>query len=331
MAKLRQNIVTGEWVVIAPERAKRPEDFVMAAAPKRHLDGGCPFCLPAGRQGLENPQSAYRFSLKEAETEHIYSIPNKYPAFAKEEEVISESGDLYFSTKSLGGHEVIVVKDHQTEIYEGGWELLAELFGVYQNRYHFYQQDPVIEYAMPIHNLGPEAAASIEHPHSQFFASSIIPNYVEKELAGSRKFFQDKNQCVFCAIIAEERKQQVRLVAENEDFLAFTFFAARFPFEMWVLPKKHATFFEEISKGEIENLAKIIYDCLSKLNAALKFPPFNWWIHTGPTKKNHLGDFYHWHMEIAPRVSKFGGYEMGSGIVIDVVSPELAAGFLKKA
>ena len=331
MAKLRQNIVTGEWVVIAPERAKRPEDFVMAAAPKRHLDGGCPFCLPAGRQGLENPQSAYRFSLKEAETEHIYSIPNKYPAFTTEDDVISESGDLYFSTKSLGGHEVIVVKDHQTEIYEGGWELLAELFGVYQNRYHFYQQDPVIEYAMPIHNLGPEAAASIEHPHSQFFASSIIPNYVEKELAGSRKFFQDENQCVFCAIIAEERKQQVRLVAENEDFLAFTFFAARFPFEMWVLPKKHATFFEEISKGEIENLAKIIYDCLSKLNAALKFPPFNWWIHTGPTKKNHLGDFYHWHMEIAPRVSKFGGYEMGSGIVIDVVSPELAAGFLKKA
>lgn len=324
MAKLRQNIVTGQWVVIAPERAKRPEDFVMAAAPKRHLDEKCPFCLA-------NPESAYKFSIKEAETEHIYTIPNKYPAFAPVEEVIEESGNLYCSTKSIGGHEVVIVKDHNTEIYEGGWELLNELFGVYQSRYLFWQKDPVVEYAMPIHNLGPEAAASIEHPHSQFVASSVIPNYIEDELSGSRKFFKEKNACVFCAMIEEEKKQEVRVIAENNDFIGFTFFAARFPFEIWILPKKHMAFFEQISKSELENMAKIVYDSITKLNSALKFPPFNWWIHTGPTKKDHFGDYYHWHMEIAPRVSKFGGYEMGSGIVIDVVSPELAAQFLKKA
>lgn len=324
MAKLRQNIVTGKWVVIAPERAKRPEDFVMAAAPKRHFNGKCPFCLT-------NPQGSYKFSIKEAETENIYTIPNKYPAFAESNEVIEEFGDLYTSTKSLGGHEVIIIKDHQKEVYEGGWELLAELFGVYQNRYHFFEKNPVIEYAMPIHNLGPEAAASIEHPHSQFIASSIIPNLVEEELAGAKEFFLAQKKCLFCAMIQEEKKQNCRVVSENRDFLAFTFFAARFPFEIWILPKKHSIAFEGISQGELENLAKIVYDCLSKLNSSLKFPPFNWWIHTGPTKKDHLGDFYHWHMEIAPRVSKFGGYEMGSGIVIDVVSPELAAQFLKKA
>lgn len=324
MAKLRQNIVTGKWVVIAPERAKRPEDFVMAAAPKRHLDGKCPFCLT-------NPESAYKFSIKDAETTNIYTIPNKYPAFSKEDEVISEGDAFYFSTKSVGGHEVIIIKDHQKEIYEGGWQLLSELFGVYQNRYRYYKQDPTIEYAMPIHNLGPEAAASIEHPHSQFFASSIIPNLIEDELAGSKSFFLDQKKCVFCAMVEEELKYQVRVVAENEDFLAFTFFASRFPFEIWILPKKHSSAFEDISRGELDNMGRIVYDCLAKLNASLKFPPFNWWIHTAPTKKNHLGDFYHWHMEIAPRVSKFGGYEMGSGIVIDVVSPELAAGFLKKA
>ena len=323
MAKLRQNIVTGDWVVIAPERAKRPEDFVMAAAPKRHLDvHNCPFCL-------ENPVSEYKHSIKEAETKNIYTIPNKYPAFAKEDDVISES-ELYFSTKSLGGHEVIIIKDHQKEIYEGGWELLKELFSVYQNRYLYYQKDPAIEYAMPIHNLGPEAAASIEHPHSQFFASSIIPNLVEKELEGSLKFLKDKKECVFCAMIKEEKRYSVRIVAENQDFIGFTFFAARFPFEMWILPKKHLGHFEKISQGELENMGKIVYDLLSKLNTTLKLPPFNWWIHTGPTKKNHIGEFYHWHLEIAPRVSKFGGYEMGSGIVIDVVSPELAAEFLRK-
>lgn len=324
MPKLRQNIVTGKWVVIAPERAKRPEDFVMAAAPKRHIDEKCPFCLT-------NPESAYKFSIKDAETEHIYTIPNKYPAFVTDEEIIDEGGDFYFSTKSVGGHEVIVIKDHQKEIYEGGWELLDELFGVYQNRYRYYCKDPVIEYAMPIHNLGPEAAASIEHPHSQFFASSIIPNLVEEEMIGSKQFFLDKKKCVFCAMVEEEKKQSIRIIAENEDFLAFTFFASRFPFEIWILPKEHNPEFEKISTGERNNMAKVVYDVLAKLNKTLRFPPFNWWIHTGPTKEDHLGEYYHWHMEIAPRVSKFGGYEMGSGIVIDVVSPELAAQFLKKA
>lgn len=324
MPKLRQNIVTGKWVVIAPERAKRPEDFVMAAAPKRHVDDKCPFCLT-------NPESSYKLSIKDAETDHVYVIPNKYPAFVKDEEIIAESSDLYFSTKAVGGHEVIVLKDHQTEIYEGGWELLDELFGVYQNRYKHYQEDPTIEYAMPIHNLGPEAAASIEHPHSQFFASSIIPNQVEDEMKGAKSFLADKKECVFCAMIKEEQKQKVRIVAENEDFIGFTFFAARFPFEMWILPKKHQSFFENISDGERQNMAKAVYEMVSDLNKTLRFPPFNWWIHNGPTKKDHVDDYFHWHMEIAPRVSKFGGYEMGSGIVIDVVSPELAAEFLKKA
>ena len=323
MAKLRQNVITGKWVVIAPERAKRPEDFVMAAAPKRHLDEKCPFCLT-------NPDSAYQFSIKEAETKHIYTIPNKYPAFTQDEEVIEEGGEFYFSTKSVGGHEVIIIKDHQTEIYEGGWELLDELFGVYQNRYRHFCDDPVIEYAMPIHNLGPEAAASIEHPHSQFFASSIIPNQVEEEMEGAKAFLQDKKQCVFCNMVSEEQKQKVRVVAENDDFIGFTFFASRFPFEIWVLPKKHRTSFATISAGERENFAKIVYELITLLNQTLKFPPFNWWIHTGPTKRDHIEEYFHWHMEIAPRVSKFGGYEMGSGIVIDVVSPELAAQFLKK-
>ncbi|MBM2820351.1 MAG: galactose-1-phosphate uridyl transferase, Gal-1-P uridylyltransferase [Candidatus Berkelbacteria bacterium] len=143
MPKLRQNIVTGKWVVIAPERAKRPEDFVMASAPKRHIDAKCPFCFTGS-------ESAYKFSIKDAETENVYVIPNKYPAFTQDEEIIEEGGDFYFSTKAVGGHEVIVLKKHETEIYEGGWELINELLGVYQNRYLYYQKDPCIEYSMPI-------------------------------------------------------------------------------------------------------------------------------------------------------------------------------------
>lgn len=325
MAKLRQNIITGKWVVIAPERAKRPEDFVMAAAPKRHIDGNCPFCLT-------NPESSYKFSIKDVETNNIYVIPNKFPAFNDAtEEVINESDDFYFSTKSVGHHEVIILKDHEKEVYEGGWELLTAIFTVYKNRYLFYKSDPIIEYSLPIHNLGPEAAASIEHPHSQFIASSIIPNLIEEELEGSKKYFFDKGRCVFCDMIREEQKQQVRIVSENDDFIAFTFFASRFPFEIWVLPKRHSDKYEDILPDELVNMGRVVYDCLSKLNASLKFPPLNWWIHSGLNINHNIKDHYHWHMEIAPRVSKFGGYEMGSGIVIDVVSPEKAAQFLRES
>jgi len=261
------------------------------------------------------PIAPINFPLKMLKL-NVYVIANKYPAFSKDEEIISEGGNLYFSTKAVGGHEVIVLKDHQTEIYEGGPELLTELFGVYQNRYLYYQKDPVVEYAMPIHNLGPEAAASIEHPHSQFFASSIIPNLIEDEMLGSKKFFEDKKKCVFCSMVEEEKKQNVRIVSENEDFICFTFFASRFPFEMWILPKDHSGAFENSSARILKSMGEIVYEAVGKLNNSLKFPPFNWWIHTSPTKEDHIDDYYHWHMEIAPRVSKFGGYEMGS-IVAD--------------
>lgn len=323
MSKLRQNIVTGEWVVISPERSQRPEDYVMAAAPKRGIPADCPFCLAN--------DDAYRFSIKNAETENVYVIPNKYPAFTKTEGIIDEGDGFYQNTKSVGGHEVIILKDHEQDIYDDGLETIDELIGVYKSRYNFYDLDPVIEYTMIIHNHGPEAAASIEHPHSQLFASAVLPSYLEKEVAGTNKYFLENNKCVFCDMIKIEAENAQRIIYENEEFVAFTFFAARFPFEIWILPKTHQSQFEKISPATQKNLAEVMSTVFKKLNLALNNPPFNFWIHTLPHHYGENSNFYHWHLEIAPRVSKFGGYEMGSGMVIDVVSPEVAANFLKKA
>lgn len=322
MSKLRQNIVTEEWVVISPERSHRPEDYVMAASPKRGIPKDCPFCM--------TNNNAYRFSIKEAETDNVYVIPNKYPAFTKTETIIDEGDGFYQNTKSVGGHEVIITKEHEQDIYEDGVETMDELIGVYKQRYNIYTQDPVIEYTMIIHNHGPEAAASIEHPHSQLFASGILPSYIEKELKGSQKYFYQTHDCVFCKMIAVEKENEHRVIYENEEFIVFTCFAARFPFEMWILPKTHQSRFEQISSVTQKSLAEAMYHALNKLNKSLNNPPFNFWIHTLPNHQQGAEDYYHWHVEIAPRVSKFGGYEMGSGIVIDVVSPETAANFLKK-
>jgi len=323
MSKLRQNIISGDWVVISPERSKRPEDYVMAASPKRGIPADCPFCI--------KNNNAYATSIKEAETENIYVIPNKYPAFAKADGIILEGDGFYQDCKSTGGHEVIIIKDHELDIFSESREIINELISVYLSRYKVYDNDPAIEYTMIIHNHGPEAAASIEHPHSQLFASSILPSYVEKELLGARKYFEENNKCVFCEMLKIEKENSQRIVYENEEFIVFTFFASRFPFEMWIVPKKHQANFEKIDTVVQVALADAMQNAFRKLNKSLNNPPFNYWIHTLPHHHGEAKDYYHWHMEIAPRVSKFGGYEMGSGTVIDVVSPEVAAQFLKKA
>lgn len=323
MPKLRQNIVTGEWVVISPERSKRPEDYVTASAPKHGTPTDCPFCV-------EN-NNAYALSIKEVETKNIYVIPNKFPAFVHEDSIICEGDGFYQDTKSIGGHEVIIIKNHDQEIYEDGKAIVEELIDVYKSRYLHYDQDPVNEYTLIIHNHGSEAGASIEHPHSQLFSSAVMPSYIQKELEGSKKYFDENQKCVFCEIVRVEKENGHRIVYENEAFLVFTFFASRFPFEMWLVPKRHMPNFETISDETKKLLADALHEAISRLNKALNFPPFNYWIHTSPHHKNEVSEHYHWHIEIAPRVSKFGGYELGSGTVIDVVSPEVAAEFLRKS
>lgn len=324
MPKLRQNIVTGEWVVISPERSKRPEDFVMTSEVKQMavLDD-CPFCI-------EN-HKAYEASIKEAETENVYVIPNLYPAFVADESIICEGDGFYYDQKAVGGHEVIILKNHIQDIYEDGQAIIRELIGVYLDRYKHYSRNPIIEYTMIIHNHGPEAGASIDHPHSQLFASSVTPSYVVKELEGSKKYFTQEQKCVFCEMLKVEQENAHRIIYENDDFLVFTFFASRFPFEIWIVPKRHESRFELIEPEEQVTLADAMQQAMNKLNRTLNFPPFNYWIHTLPHNEDKAEDYYHWHMEIVPRVSKFGGYELGSGTIIDVVSPESAAQFLLKA
>lgn len=332
MPRLRQNIVTGDWVVIAPGRAKRPEDFVMEKPRRAEMKGPCPFC-----KGGE----AYSKAIKEHQTVNVYATANKFPAFVEnvqEAPPITTDLGIYKSLPSLGGHEVIVIADHLHDISHLKPEEVTDLLWVYQQRYLFYEKKAHSAYTMIIHNHGPDAAASITHPHSQLFSSCIIPNYIKSELAGAKKYHQAKSECVFCAIIAQEKKSKERIVFENDHFIAFTFFAARFPFEMWLLPKKHNPNFEDMGKEELRSLAQIMKDVLMRYDIKLNDPSLNFFIHTSPHKRTNSADYnseegakyYHWHIEFAPRLSKFGGYELGSGMIIDVVSPEHAAEFLRK-
>ena len=322
MPKLRQNPVTGEWVVIAPERAKRPDDYILPkpVAKKKTLEF-CNFC-----RGGE----AYQTRIQGAGTKNVYVVDNKYPAFVPKEAIILDAGEIYFSQISAGGHEVISLIDHDQDLENMPVSTLDELFEVYQKRINFYKKNAGVEYVMPIHNHGAEAGESIEHPHSQLFASSVIPNVILKELEGAKHFYDKNHKCIFCEIIQTEKTIKERVVLEDDGFIVFDAYASRVPFEMWILPKRHQERFEDIGPEERKELAKIFQTIIKKLYKGLNDPPFNFYLHNAPLRENHNGKFFHWHFEIVPRLTRFGGFEFGSGIIIDVVSPEKSAEFLRK-
>jgi len=319
MPNLRQNIITGEWVIIAPEREKRPEDFICSEKIVAKDLKECPFC-PNGEA-----KKTEIFS-----TSNIYVIPNKFPSFVSEDAVLEQGGELYPSFKALGYHEVIILKDHNIDLKDLPKATIDELLYVFQERMKIHLKDPAIEYSMVIYNHGPDSGATIEHPHAQIFASSILPPYVEKELNGAKRYFNKNKKCVFCELEKSEKEKGERVIFENEKFLAFCFFAARFPFEIWIMPKNHENYFEKIDKSERIQLAEILSLVFKVLYKKLNDPAYNFFIHTAPPEVYGGEQFFHWHLEITPRLSKYGGYELGSGIMVDVVSPEKAAMFLRE-
>ena len=332
MPQLRQNIVTGEWVVIAPERAKRPSDFYassLAAQPDTPPSDDQPETSPFAVGG-----DAWRHRIKDADTTHTYTVPNKYPAFVFDEKMCETRSyypekSFYRAKAAVGEHDVIVIKDADRTMYtltHGMWD---DLFLAYQLRYLQYVRNPAVEHIMPIYNHGPAAGASIQHPHGQIFASPIVPNYIEHELSGAERYFTNNGVNVFEDIVTHETEEEVRILTSNKDFVAFTFYAARFPFEIWIMPTAQQSHYAAITASARNNLAQIMSKVVRMVGNTLHEPSLNFWIHSQPTTMEETRH-YRWHLEIAPRVGGYGGFELGSGVIIDIMSPEIAAQHLRK-
>jgi UDPglucose--hexose-1-phosphate uridylyltransferase len=190
------------------------------------------------------------------------------------------------------------------------------------------KQDNRLRYIAVFKNCGEAAGATLEHPHSQLIALPVIPRRVTEKLDGSQAYFNYKRQCVFCDIIQQELTDGRRLVAQNDDFIAFEPFAPRFPFETHILPRNHQSAFEDTADCMLPALAEIMSIVFRKINKVLGFPPFNFMLHTAPFNKD-VSEFYHWHLEIIPRLTKIAGFEWGSGFYINPTPPEQAAQFLR--
>jgi UDPglucose--hexose-1-phosphate uridylyltransferase len=328
MPQLRQSIITGEWVVFAPERAKRPSDYISIATERKQKREDCNFCI-------DSPKSEYPKRLKNFDKNTTFILGNKFPAFVEDAEACNSKmykveDDFYKLKMSLGGHNLVVIKDHDQSLPKFTTEIWHDLFNSFKEQYKYFEDLCNVDYIMPIYNHGPESGASIEHPHAQIFASSIIPNIVHRELTHTANYYSDNKTCPFCDMVKHELEQNTRLLFQNDDFAAFTFYAARFPFEVWILPKHHESHFTAITSGQMENLVKICRQVFNRLDVVLNDPPVNFFLHSAPCdqKKKDLPNF-HWHLEIAPRLSNYGGYEMGSGVIIDIINPEAAADYLR--
>jgi len=332
MPELRKDPVVGRWVIISTERSRRPTSFVpVVHETKQHF---CPFC--AGNEDRTPPEVfAYRpgGGPPNGPGWTVRVVPNKFPALQIEGTLDRRAEGLYDKMNGIGAHEVVIeTPEHDKDFADLPVEHIEQILNAYRERAMDLHRDRRLRYVLLFKNHGAGAGATLEHPHTQLIATPIVPKILQEELDGARRYFELKERCVFCDIIQQETAENDgrRVVSTSERFVVVEPFAPRFPFETWILPRQHDASFPVLSDiGEMRDLAITLKDTLQRLNRALDRPPFNFVIHTAPVSDGEA-EYYHWHLEITPTLTRVAGFEIGSGFYINPTPPEDAAQYLRE-
>lgn len=329
MSEWRKDAVTGRWVIIATDRSRRPSDFLMqkaAAAGREH----CPFC--PGRERMTPPEVlAYREhgSVPDGPGWYLRVVPNKFPALEANGELVRESEGVFERMEGIGVHDVIIeTPDHDKTLATMSSQEIGRLLRAFRERASILRADGRFRYVVLFKNHGATAGATLEHPHAQLIALPIVPGFVRDELEGSKRYYDAVGRCVFCDLIRQERLAATRVVDENADVIALAPFASRFPFETWVLPKLHSARFEESPDLQLGGMTDLLRSVAGRLDRALGRPDYNLIVHTSPFGEDTHA-FYHWHVEIIPKLSRTAGFEWGTGFYINHTLPEDAAEALR--
>lgn len=328
MPELRKDPIVGRWVIISTERGKRPADFIVQYPPPK--GGFCPFCS-GNEDKTPNEILAYRLNKSAPNTSGwtLRVVPNKYPALRIEGDLNREGEGVYDKINGVGAHEVIIeTENHNDTLATMSEKQFEDVLWAYRDRIIDLKKDVRLRYVLIFKNHGETAGATLEHSHSQLIAMPIIPKRVLEELDGALEYYNYKERCIFCDIIRQEITHGTRIVVENQDFIAITPYAPKSPFEIWLLPKKHESYFENAQKHQYESLARLFSEVLKRMNKVLNNPPYNFILHTSPLR-NGDNQHYHWHFEIMPTLLKTAGFEWGSGFYINPTPPEEAAKFLR--
>ncbi|MCK4643093.1 galactose-1-phosphate uridylyltransferase [bacterium] len=322
-SEIRKDPVIGRWVIVGHDKgyvAEKKESIQRKANPS------CPFC-----PGNESSTPPEILSVEKDGKWQIRVIPNKYPALSSEGEIKREGVGLFDKMSGIGAHEVIIeTPDHLASVTSLTVEQFTEVLKVFRSRFNELKKDERFRHVLLFKNEGHSAGASIEHSHSQIIATPIIPKRVQEELDGAEFYYSYKKRCVFCDMLElDNRFFKERVVIENDNMCVISPFAARFPFEMWVLPKKHFSTWENSDDEMLRSQAEILLSILRALDDVLGNPPYNIILHSSPINGN-CDNYYHWHFEIIPKMKRIAGFEWGTGFYINPVPPEEAAEVLKR-
>lgn len=321
-------MVTKEWVIIATDRAKRPEDFKKELKIKDDIppyNPKCPFC-----PGNEDPNEPEIARVNDENGRWLVRvIPNKYPALKPEGSLARLKNGIYRKINGFGIHEVIIdtpTHNLTTALLEK--DQIKEIFKLYRSRFRELQKDPRIAHIVVFKNHGESAGTSQLHPHSQLAAISIVPTQIRHRVEETMRHYDATGECAYCNMINDEIKTQERIIMESPHFVAFVLYAAQSPFHLWILPKRHMASFSAIKEEEIADLSFVMKTILSKIYYGLGNPDYNYVIRACPTDSCN-SKYLHWHISIVLRVTKAAGFELGSGMFINTSFPEEDAKFLR--
>jgi UDPglucose--hexose-1-phosphate uridylyltransferase len=330
LSELRKDPITGRWVIISTERGKRLSDFRLETV-TTPPDVGCPFC-----EGHEQMTPRELLSRRRDGTGpngpgwDLRVVPNQFPVLRVEGMLDRQGEGLFDKMNGIGAHEVIIESPkHDDTLATMSDAAVEQVLWAARDRIQDLKRDRRFRYIIVFKNVGTAAGASLDHPHSQLIALPIVPREVHDELEGARAHFASKERCVFCDVLAQEERDGRRVIADNGDMVAIAPYAPRFPFETWILPKRHQSLFEDAPRHEYASLARILRDMLRRMNRMLLTPPYNLLIHSAPLNEP-AGDFYHWHVEIIPKLTKVAGFEWATGFYVNPTSPEEAAQVLRE-
>jgi UDPglucose--hexose-1-phosphate uridylyltransferase len=325
MSELRQDLSSGDWMLLAPGRAARPKFLdekkkSRKPSPKKT----CPF-EDLEKSGNWPPLLMWPNNSKW----QVAVIPNKYPAVVRSAVCsVPFSSDIYSLRTAVGTHDLLITRDHNKHFIDLPNSQAIKVFSLLQDFHILMAKDKCAAYISSFYNYGPSAGASVWHPHYQILTLPIVPAHAEHSLKGANDYFKKNCTCVRCDIIKFEKKKKVRVIAENDHAIALAPFASKRPFEIRVLPQKHIPSLRETSPAIARDVALLLQDVMKRMKKYLNDPDLNFFIHDAPLDGKDYG-YHHWHIEVIPKISIDAGFEISTGIEINVVDPDNAAAILR--
>jgi UDPglucose--hexose-1-phosphate uridylyltransferase len=335
--ELRKDPLLGRWIAVLAE-SRPPSEYRQDLSSETVLEKSCSLC--AGRESETAREIMRLRNTSSTGASHAWwtrVIPNASPVFKVEGDLGRRGEGMYDKMNSIGANEVIIESPHHdVQPEDMGLEQMSRVIQTYRDRIADLEKDSRLRYTLIYKNHGISAGSHFGHPVSHLASTPVIPKRVKEELDGSKQYFTYKERCIFCDILREELRVGNRVILETRHYAVFCPYASKFPFETWVLPKRHNCAFQDIRPDELEDLALVLSSVLKKLRMLFPDLSYNYFIHSAPNRiprKDHwhtLGEDFHWHLEIMPRFLRTSGFEWGSGFYILPTSPEDAAKYLRE-